>query len=681
MSCLLVIIMVAPILQTSAQTAEIQLRGLSRVSAVYDIEVVGDYAFALERGILRVLSIKEPFQMLEEASLEFDGPRVRMARRGNRLYLTGFGRPLGIIDIAKPTAPKWIGEWSEFVVWNDGFEIDGEHGYIVTQAESGELTLEILDLTIGLDTPSVLGRINIGITSSSHMGGLHISGGKAFVVVAASAPGQHGFLIEISVRDPSAPTINQIYPLPDNERFTDVHVSDSLVFLLRNDKVIGLTVFKLGAGPVLERLGESSRPDLFAPMDLVCIDSVVYATFKGTIDLVAFDVSDPELPRVCFEHTIPDKWAAGLGMTVNDNRLYVAGDGGPSPVFEISEPASPRLLGYWMFQGGYAGQIAHTEKQVLVGNVGGGYFVIDATDPSQPKRLARMTTDRDPRIDEWDPTVTLAACGTKAIVAYERTGAEVVDLEDPTDPIVLARFTPNGLVLAAVMTPTHAYLGSRKATAGRIPAFYDESSITYGGGVEVVDLRDPLRPRNVVTVDLGGPVTDLDLLGSLLLAVQADGSLSVLDVSDPESPQVVGEWEGDGVVDAYPTRTGRIALHNDLSRVAVTHRTASWNTVLSILDLSDTAQPRLIGRQKFPPQLFPGTLVGMYEHLVVVYNGQFSLVDTQDPSNLRIDVFQPLPVTEPWWEDPWLDLSMDGPFVYLSMHERGLWIFELSQRP
>jgi hypothetical protein len=185
----------------------------------------------------------------------------------------------------------------------------------------------------------------------------------------------------------------------------------------------------------------------------------------------------------------------------------------------------------------------------------------------------------------------------------------------------------------------------------------------------------------LVTVDLDGPVTDLALFGSLLIAVQADGSLSVLDVSDPESPQVIGEWEGEGVVDAYPTRTGRIALHNDLSRVAVTHRTASWNTVLSILDLSDTARPRLIGRQKFPPQLFPGTLVGMYEHLVVVYNGQFSLVDTQDPSNLRIDVFQPLPVTEPWWEDPWLDLSMDGPFVYLSMHERGLWIFELSQRP
>ncbi|MCK5352472.1 hypothetical protein KAJ77_07825, partial [bacterium] len=461
----------------------------------------------------------------------------------------------------------------------------------------------------------------------------------------------------------------------------DVHVSDSLVFLLRNDEVHGLTVFKLGAGPDLERLGECSRPDFFAPMDLVCIGSVVYVTFKGAIDLVAFDVSDPRLPRVCFEHTIPDVWAAGLGMTVVDDRLYVAGDGGPSPVFDVSDPASPHLMGYWMFEGGCTGPIAHTEKLVLVGNVGGGYFVIDASDPSHPNRLARMT-NQDLRIGEYDWMVTLAACGTKAIVAYERTGAEVVDLKDPADPIVLARFNPSGLVLAAVMTPTHAYLGSRNAAVGRTPIFYDESSITNGGSVEVVDLQDPLRPRSLVTVDLAGPVTDLVFLDSLLIVVQADGSLSVLDVTDPESPQVVGEWEGEGVVDAYPTRTGRIALHNDLSRVAVTHRTASMNTVLSILDLSNTAKPSLVGRLKFPPQEFSETLVGMYKDIVVVFNGQFSLVDAKNPSNLQIDLVQPLPVTESWWSGGnFADLRVDGPFVYLSMCERGLWIFELSQRP
>lgn len=686
--CLIIILGITPIRQALAQTPEIQLRGLSHVSAVYDIEVAGDYAFALERGTLRVLSIREPFQMQEVASLKFDPPRARIARLGSRLYLTGFHQPLGVIDIAKPTAPKWIGEWSEFVVWNDGFEIDGEHGYIVTQAESGELTLKILDLTIGSDSPSVLGQINIGkaivsgISSSSNMGGLHISGGKAFIVVAASASGQHGFLIEVNVENPSAPTVNQIYPLPDNERFLDVHVSDSLVYLLRNDEVVGLTVFKLRVGPNLERLGEASHPDIYAPMDLVCIGSVVYATVKGGIHLVAFDVSDPRLPRVSFEHTTPDIWAAGLGMTIVDDRLYVAGDAGPSPVFDISEPANPHLLGYWMFEGGYAGAIAHTEKLVLVGNVLGGYFVIDASDPSEPKRLARMTPHLDPKNYKWDMIVTLAACETKAIVAYERNGVEVVDLKDPADPIVLARFNPSGLVLSAVMTPTHAYLGSRNAAAGQTPYFFDESSFTYGGSVEVVDLQDPLRPRSLVTVDVGGPVTDLDLLGSLLLAVQADGSLTVFDVTDPESPQIVGEWEGEGVVDAYPTRTGRIALFNDLPRVALTHRTASWNTVLSILDLSDIARPRLIGRQKFPKQTIPGTLVGVYEHFVVVYNGhQFSLVDAQDPSNLRIELFQPLPVTEPYYEDAFVDLSVNGSFIYLTMHERGLWIFELSQKP
>jgi hypothetical protein len=604
-----------------------------------------------------------------------------MARRGSRLYLTGFGEPVGVVDIASPTAPKWIGEWSGFVgAWNDGFEIDGEQGYLVTRAESGELTLEILDLTIGSDAPIRIGRIELGRSGSGVSGGLHVARGRAFVLVPVSPAGQRHFLIEVSVQNPAAPTVSWIYPLPDGERFTDVHVSDSLGFLLRDDMVRGLTVFRLRAVPGLERLGESSRPDFFAPIDVLSIGSVVYATFKGAVDLVAFDVSDPRSPRVRFEHTIPDLWAAGLGMTVVDDRLYVAGDGGPSPVFDVSDSASPHLLGYWMFQGGLAGSIARTESLTLVGNVGGGYFVIDTSDPSQPKRLARVTTVRDPRINEWDPTVTLAAFGDKAVVAYERADAEIVDLKDPSDLRVLAKFAPVGLVLAAVMTPSHAYLGHREAAVGRTPDFYDESSITHRGGVEVVDLQDPTRPRSVVTVDLGGPVTDLDLLGSLLLAVQADGGVWVLDVTDPQAPLVVGEWEGQGVVDAYATRTSRIAHDDDLSRVAVTHRTVDWNTVLSILDLSDVARPRLVGKLKFPPQRFPETLVGMHEHRVVVFNGKLLLVDAQDPLTLRIELTQSLSVTEMWLEDEWFDLSMDGPFVYLSMHERGLWIFELPQR-
>ena len=79
-----------------AQPGEaIDLVSRARVSAVYGIEVVPPYAYALERGILRVLDVNDLTDVREVAALELQQPMLRMVLHHPYLYLTGWlGQPL-----------------------------------------------------------------------------------------------------------------------------------------------------------------------------------------------------------------------------------------------------------------------------------------------------------------------------------------------------------------------------------------------------------------------------------------------------------------------------------------------------------------------------------------------------------------------------------------------------------
>ena len=106
--------------------------GHARVSAIYDVEVVPPYAYALERGILRVLDIRDPTSVQEINSLEFERAQRGLALNFPYLYLYGFGQFLGVIDISTPERPIWIGEFPEITgIMNDGFYLDENTAYVV----------------------------------------------------------------------------------------------------------------------------------------------------------------------------------------------------------------------------------------------------------------------------------------------------------------------------------------------------------------------------------------------------------------------------------------------------------------------------------------------------------------------------------------------------------------------
>jgi len=59
-------------------------------------------------------------------------------------------------------------------------------------------------------------------------------------------------------------------------------------------------------------------------------------------------------------------------------------------------------------------------------------------------------------------------------------------------------------------------------------------------GVHVVDVSDPLHPVHLGTISMENQVTDIELVGDIALVSVFERPLTLLDISDPASPEVIG---------------------------------------------------------------------------------------------------------------------------------------------
>jgi hypothetical protein len=200
------------------------------------------------------------------------------------------------------------------------------------------------------------------------------------------------------------------------------------------------------------------------------------------------------------------------------------------------------------------------------------------------------------------------------------SGVRIVDLHDPTQPVLLGALAEHPGTSAEVM----------RVRAVETPAFRGDLLAVglqaCGGdalrGVDLWDVTDPREPKRLGFLDVGpgtGGVHELDLVQRVdgrvlaLLAVpfsetshpQQRGDFRIVDVTDPRAPVEVAAWGaraalgaevGDGLgadaaVYAHSARASRDGL-----RAYVSY----WDAGVIILDLTDPAAPVLVGRTRFP---------------------------------------------------------------------------------
>ncbi|MBI2192939.1 MAG: hypothetical protein HYU36_13245 [Planctomycetes bacterium] len=138
----------------------------------------------------------------------------------------------------------------------------------------------------------------------------------------------------------------------------------------------------------------------------------------------------------------------------------------------------------------------------------------------------------------------------------------------------------------------------------------------------ILDVSEPRTPRVASTLALNWWPEDLEVAGGL--AYVPDGvTLQVVDVSRPESPRVVSRYEEDLGMERGEAR--RVAIEGGRAYLAVSKRG------LLVLDVSDAAHPKLLGRADAPQLRYPADVLARGRYVWMASELGLQIFDVSDP--------------------------------------------------
>jgi hypothetical protein len=212
---------------------------------------------------------------------------------------------------------------------------------------------------------------------------------------------------------------------------------------------------------------------------------------------------------------------------------------------------------------------------------GTGVDIIDISRPSAPQKLSDTRDYPDTSMEDMQAmaiggrdilAIGLQDCGNDPTPGVGKSGLEMYDITDPSNPQFLSLFDVDAI---APVTGVH------------------ELDLTTTPSGDVLAL---------------GSVPDLEARSSDDDGKNGTGDLLIWDINDPANPTLVGEW---GVLDepslgvpAYlDSRRGsdaRTLLHSPRANVDGTRAYLSyWDAGVVTLDISDPSNPSFLGRTSY----------------------------------------------------------------------------------
>ena len=245
-------------------------------------------------------------------------------------------------------------------------------------------------------------------------------------------------------------------------------------------------------------------------VELSADGQMLWGTGQG--GLMGYDVSDPESPELI--GYFPTQGPVGRFYRVeivSEAQLYVSHRDFGFGLADISDPTSPSM--YRWFEGIGLEGMALDGDVLYLADLFGGLFTFDVSDRSAPELLDQQSWDGA----TWD----LVVGDGVGYMADNTLGIVPLDLSVPSAPSPADAVGVGSGVQDVALGDGVLY-----AAAG-------------GGGVVVLDLSAPLAPVEIARLDYGGSVQSVALDGETLWAVNQEDVLAI-DVSDPSNPLPLG---------------------------------------------------------------------------------------------------------------------------------------------
>ncbi len=313
----------------------------------------------------------------------------------------------------------------------------------------------------------------------------------------------------LDVGDPSSPSIVGGFGTAGVAR--DVRIAGDTALLATDHGLVILDV------------ADPAWPDLLATADVGA--PVVALDVAGTLAFVSawelglriFDVSDPGAPALVGTFEL----SRGIEhIEVAGTVAYLCTRLGDLHVLDVADPAAPELLAQWAAPVGWAQQV--TVRGSLAYVTDSAVHVLDVADPIRPTLL---TSYYPP-----EGAATLAIEGELATVSdgpYSGAGMRLLDLSTLHAPALLGEYRPDDSM--------SFFRGDLRGSTAFLAAGED--------GLIMVDVSDPLAPRELGVFSSVGDVRQVRVSEGLAFLASDQRGLEIIDISDPASPHLLGVLE------------------------------------------------------------------------------------------------------------------------------------------
>ncbi len=401
----------------------------------------------------------------------------------------------------------------------------------------------------------------------------------------------------------------------------------------------------------------------------LCYVTTFNPNVPGEITFHVLDVAVPSLP---YQIGSLDS-AGGNDVFLVDTLAYGAGenDFNKLTVISIADSTRPRLVGSAATRGwSYGIWASGLAQESFVGCHWEGLQIYDARNTSSPVR--------DTFLLGCDQSVDIYIDNDRAYVANEMAGLKILDITDPTTPKTIGSYDTTyqrPFMSSVVARDSFAFVDWYAVPVFRAMEVSIPSKPVMLGGVDVFNppedmvLRDSFvycaetnrfqvinvaRPREPVLVGscLAGDATSASLCVKDTLAFVGNYVGNVINVRDPASPQVVGQFG----------RGGSISVRDTFAFMS--------SGGILVYGVADPTHPRLLDSLSVGPNTFWVEAVG-----TLLYAGNrdgVRVVDATDVHEMRVRGFCPAPYT--------VDrLTYLSPYIYAACWEAGVSIYESTQ--
>lgn len=457
---------------------------------IFDLEVLGNYAYvADDLDGLRVVDISDPSD--PEIVGEYAGATQASSVRidGSTAYVARRDLGVDILDLSNAEAPAFIGNYNSSAISYRAEPLSGNR-LAVPDDYNGTLVLDI-------STPAT--PVSAGSYTSQYAFALTAQANQVFVL----SPGyQASVLRSLDFTTSNAPVLDDLLLLPGES--VDVRSAGQTILVANGP--YGMVL--LDATDPEQPVFASRFETFYGATSVEWVNNVAVVGSFEQLDIV--NISNPYSPTLIKSQSIPGGQSI-LDMDRAANRLFVALGSTGLRVFDMTNPASPSVLGTYqpvsdaVVRTAVQGNIAFTSDNTIV-------RAVNVTNPAATNELGSRTLPS--RVQDMDYV------GTNLFVATQVDGVRIFDVSTPgtfseLTPISTGPASPSGVAVSG----NDLFIAAQEYS-----------------GLLVYDISNILSPQLVEQRNTPGEALRVDINGGLLSLAEGQNGVRSLVCGDLTPP-------------------------------------------------------------------------------------------------------------------------------------------------